>query len=297
MRLFHIIAAMSLMGLHPAFASSVAAMVNNEVITSYEVGQRQKLLGVTSGKGGGALAELIDEKIKLGAARKIGVVVKEDEVERAFGMMAERTKMSAGQLTSALNERGIEASTLKNRLRTELAWRQVVQVKYARETPAAFSQNETLSNFVLVSPSQSEGIAEYRIARIVVVADANGEASARSKANSLRAGINSCNGLKEKFKSHQDVVVFEPTTKLSKELPEVVVEALNKTPVGKATQAYQGQNGIEIGVVCEKKNFGGNATVARKNINKEDNMEKRLQEISVSYLKELKQDAIIDVKR
>lgn len=78
---------------------------------------------------------LIDEKLKLQAARQRGIDVTDSDVDRAYAAMAKRMKLTPEELTGALARAGVDAGTLKQRIRADIAWRQVARGSAAPSVP------------------------------------------------------------------------------------------------------------------------------------------------------------------
>ena len=73
------------------------------------------------------LDELINEKLKVREAKKWGLDVPNSDVDAAYGTMASRMRMTAEQLTQQLAKSGVNAATLKARIRADIAWPQFVR--------------------------------------------------------------------------------------------------------------------------------------------------------------------------
>lgn len=119
-----------------AAASSIKILVNDDPITEYDIAQRSRLIKATSGgrvKGNlrqTATNELIDEKLKLQASRRLGVSVSSEQIDQAFGAIATRVKLSPSQFVQALKQLGVNPATLKKRLEADLSWRDVVRTRF-----------------------------------------------------------------------------------------------------------------------------------------------------------------------
>src|SRR5262249_7188962 len=99
--------------------------VDGERITATDVEQRRKFdqlstHGEWSRKE--VVEELIAEKRKLSAARRSGIDVAESDVDAAYANIARRMHLTPEQLTGALAHAGIDAATLKHRVRADIAW-------------------------------------------------------------------------------------------------------------------------------------------------------------------------------
>jgi SurA-like N-terminal domain len=117
-----------------AAGEEIVATVNGEPITAAEVDQRRKFDQLAKHRELSrqeVVDELIDEKRKLGAAQRNGIEVTDLDVETAYANMAKRMHLSAEQLTGALAHAGVDAGTLKRRIRADIAWQQIVRAGIA----------------------------------------------------------------------------------------------------------------------------------------------------------------------
>jgi len=80
-----------------------------------------------------AQEELIDERLKLQEAKRVGVTPEEAEVEKVVNMFAERNKMTPAQFAEHFQKMGINIETLKSRFRAQLAWTDVIRRKFSMQ--------------------------------------------------------------------------------------------------------------------------------------------------------------------
>ncbi len=105
------------------------ARVNETAITRYELSQREKLMTVLSGPGDHreqALKALIDDRLRLDRAAKLGITVSDANLKAAEEEFAKRTKLSLAQLQQTLTRDGVAPQTFRDFIRAGLAWRDVV---------------------------------------------------------------------------------------------------------------------------------------------------------------------------
>src|SRR5262245_19649371 len=116
-----------------ASAQHVVVMVNGEPITALDVEQRMKFIQLTTQKPANrqaVLEELIDEKLKVREGKRWGMEVTDAEVDTSYANMGNRMRRSADQLTADLAKSGVNANTLKTRIRAEIVWNQLVRGRY-----------------------------------------------------------------------------------------------------------------------------------------------------------------------
>ncbi|WP_421862874.1 SurA N-terminal domain-containing protein [Parvibaculum sp.] len=110
---------------------------NDQVVSSYDLDQRIKLVLLSSGIPntpeniarirGQVLRSLVDEHLQQQEAQRLNVEVAQEEVEKAFERIAQRSNMSVDQISAALEEGGVARSTLETQIRNDIAWNRVVQ--------------------------------------------------------------------------------------------------------------------------------------------------------------------------
>ena len=115
----------------------IAAIVNDEVISFYDVDQRVNLALATSGFERTpevverirtqVLRSLVDEKLQLQEAERVEIAVDEKEVDSSIDRLAEDNSMTRDGIQEFLAENEISIETLRNQVRAELAWSQFVR--------------------------------------------------------------------------------------------------------------------------------------------------------------------------
>lgn len=111
-----------------------AITVNELVITNYEVQQRSRFLQLLNSPGDPetlAREGLIDDRLRLSATNAAGVVPTEDQILDGMEEFAGRANLSAEQFIKAIEQRGVAAQTFRDFVTAGLAWRQLVQSRFA----------------------------------------------------------------------------------------------------------------------------------------------------------------------
>ncbi len=127
-------------------SESVAAVVNDDIISSYDLMQRMRLLMATSGMQPTqenlpqieqeALRSLIDERLQMQELKrvekqqKITIISTDKEVEEQIGEIAQANRVSADQLKQQLVAQGIGLETWRAQLRAESSWQSWIQGRY-----------------------------------------------------------------------------------------------------------------------------------------------------------------------
>jgi peptidyl-prolyl cis-trans isomerase SurA len=127
-------------------SESVAAIVNDEIVSTYDLAQRMRLLIATSGVTPNqdtlpqfqrqALVSLIDEHLQLHELKrvekqqKMSIIATDDEVREEIAGMAKDNNMSADQFLNVLKAQGIGSETLYQQVRSQMSWQRWIQGRY-----------------------------------------------------------------------------------------------------------------------------------------------------------------------
>lgn len=115
----------------------IAAVVNDEVISLYDVDQRVDLFFATSGiekspemterMRDQVLRSLVDEKLQMQEATRVEIQIEDTEIEERMELLAKQDNRTLDGIKEFLETKSIEENTLKAQIRAELAWNQFVR--------------------------------------------------------------------------------------------------------------------------------------------------------------------------
>ena len=115
----------------------IAAVVNDQVISLYDVDQRVDLFFATSGIDKSpemtermreqVLRSLVDEKLQLQEASRVEIEIQENEIQQRMALLAKQDNRTLDGIKEFLEKEAIEENTLKAQIRAELAWNQFVR--------------------------------------------------------------------------------------------------------------------------------------------------------------------------
>jgi peptidyl-prolyl cis-trans isomerase SurA len=127
-------------------SESVAAVVNDDIISTYDLAQRMRLLIATSGVQPTeqtlpqfqreALISLVDERLQFQELRrvekeqKIDIVATDDEVNEDITQLAQQNNMTREQFEAFLASRGISPDTLREQIRANISWQRWIRGRY-----------------------------------------------------------------------------------------------------------------------------------------------------------------------
>lgn len=119
---------------------AVAAVVNESVVSTFDVRQRMKLM-LMSAPGEipdeafaqlqqQALQDLIEDELKLQETKQFEMKAADSEIAQEFSLVAAQSNLSPEQLTEALDQAGIPEEALKKQLTANMLWPNLVQGRF-----------------------------------------------------------------------------------------------------------------------------------------------------------------------
>ena len=128
------------------------------------------------------LESLIDERLKVQAAERLAVEIRGNEAEAAYARFAGTFGMDPESFTQSLRQQSISEVTVWTKIDADLRWGQIIR----RQVVVAPDE----VNEEMASIRAAEGQPEFRIRRIVLLADGNRDrAAARVEADRLRGQL------------------------------------------------------------------------------------------------------------
>lgn len=280
----------------PADAGEIKVLVNGQPITSYDIAQRmamQRISGQTPSNRT-ATDELINEAVQLSEARRVGISVPQAQIDEAFNNIAAQVRMPPRQFVQALAQAGVDADSLRARLRVQIAWQTLMQARMQRATV----RQQDITAELLSRGDAAQTMKEYRLQQIVFVVP-RGSAAAlyaqrRREAEAFRQRFRGCDGSLAQAGNLRGVVVRDIGRRDSTQLGGPQGQEIAKTREGRTISPFQTDQGIELLAVCEVREIRSTAA-ARAEI------ENRLllaqgETIGKEYLDQLRERAVIQYR-
>lgn len=199
MRLFKTLAiATALMATSaPTYAQSaphgIAAVVNSDIVTIHDLRQRVLFMMATTGAETDeasiqrlqrqALRNLVDEHLQMQEAEKYDQTISDEEVNQRVGQLLSRNGADPNQLVSDLAAAGVSIETLRDQVRSEVAWQRIVNGLYGSRIRISDAQIDESLNQITANASKPN----YRVAEIYIEAtpDIGGMDGAMEGANAM----------------------------------------------------------------------------------------------------------------
>jgi peptidyl-prolyl cis-trans isomerase SurA len=238
----------------PQRGTYIRVLVNNQPITNYDIQRRQKFrqLRRLSASQEDTIQELIDEKVKITAAREAGVYASDAEADRAFDNFAKGNKSTPARISADLDRIGIGAEHFKQYIRVQLSWNRLAGQKLQQDTRSK-SQSDAIFELRKAGQEKPE-TTEYILQQIIFVIPQDKMKSlvkARTdEAIAFRERYEGCEKAVELAKQLKDVAVKDLGRKLQPELPPNWVEPLKAIQAGQLTQPQTTEKGVEMLGIC-----------------------------------------------
>ncbi len=181
---------------------SIAAIVNNQAITCYQVGQDAEKLAQQLKRAGAqhlppaktlrerALDDQITRTLQLQKAKKQGITVSNSEINKAIANVEESNNIPAGQLLDIIKARGMDVSRYKEALKDRLLIGKLINADVRSRLQIS---EESLREYYRKYMEHPAPLREIRLAEIVVAlpVDPSPEqaAKARKEIKMLRSRI------------------------------------------------------------------------------------------------------------
>ena len=185
------------LGQQSSGAQGIAAIVNNDIITTYDLQQRVKYMIVTTGAERTeasilriqrqALDNLINERLQIQELNKYDNSVGEEDVNQGVQRLFQRNQIDPGEIVERLASVGVSIETVRNQVRSDIAWQRVINGVYGSRIRITDSQIEEMMDRMEASASKPQ----YRVTEIFIEAtpEINGKEGALVGANAMIAQL------------------------------------------------------------------------------------------------------------
>lgn len=161
------------------YAEGVAAIVNDRVISTFDVRQRANLLLVSAGlestpelqerARAQALRDLVDERLQIEEAARFEITITPDQVDRRLTDIARNNDTTLEGLARQLANDGVSISTLRTQIEADVVWQRLIAGMYGSrvrvseaeisETQERIAANATRPQYLISEiflPAESE---------------------------------------------------------------------------------------------------------------------------------------------
>ena len=191
-RLFLRAAVFTLMGGLLAFPVAAqnfepVVIVNDEIITNFDVAQRALLLRASGDRREAdelrevALDNLIDDRLRVQAARQSGVTATPDDVSAGFRRLARQNRSNPDEMIEYFASRGVSSEALEYQVQAEVSWLRLVRRRFL---PRVRITEKEVEDAIEALSGENEEV-EYLLAEIRLPIDDNSEEEALAAARQV----------------------------------------------------------------------------------------------------------------
>jgi peptidyl-prolyl cis-trans isomerase SurA len=169
---------------------STAVRINDSIVTWYEVDQRALFMEVVRTPGDlreQALEALVDERLQVQEARRMGVVATPEEIEAGVAEFAARADLGPEQFLRGIGEEGVAPETFRDFVANGISWRNVVQTRFGGRVRATLTEADV--DEALAFAPRLDG-AQILLAEIVVPVTPENQDTLREEITRLMNDLN-----------------------------------------------------------------------------------------------------------
>ena len=240
-----------------------------------------------------ALQELIEERLKLQEAKKLSISVPEADVDKVFKDMAQRNKMTTAEFAEHVSRQGADAVVIRMRLKSSLAWREVVRKRYGHQITVSQRDIESLA-----MKAGGEDLQELKLGLITIATpgklDQRAMAARLAEANAMREGFKGCASLPGLAKGRENAQYQDLGFKKAASIAEPTRSLLLSAKDGEILPANLSAGGVEIYAVCGRRTVKVDEEKRQAAENQLTMQE--FEKLATRYLHDLRKDALIEMR-
>ncbi|MFD0987194.1 SurA N-terminal domain-containing protein [Methyloligella solikamskensis] len=284
----------------PAFAQSeqsIVMLVNDDPISAYDIDQRTRFLAITSQQQPNAELKkkaedmLIEERLQIQQGKELKIFPDEADVNKVVSNMASKNKLTGEGLAAALGKAGINIKTLKDRIRAQLVWQDVIMKKFRHTVNVGESDiDEALSQADTGSLAQNTVFALQKI-RL----PARGEASIGrqlAQADTMRTRFRTCERTEALVKDFPGARMQTISQTKASSVPQPARTMLMHADVNSMIAPTISSGSVDVYVLCGKDSTSD--VPMERDTAKRELMTKEMKVSAERLLRDLKNDAYIE---
>ncbi len=288
--------------INPALAQTVpkiAAVVNDEPISQFDISQRiklNKLLGQTSGSRKEILEELIEEQLQRQNAKRLRISISDKEIDTTIEKMVERRRSTPEVFNKQLKKIGVNPDTMRQRVKALLAWQRILSRRFGKLVD--LDEQDIDRAYQRAKKNKPPAQRFFMLQQINLPFDGALDPSSiqgrQIEAQRIIEGFKGCRSTRRIAADIYNVQIRNVGPIPVKQIQPKLRKLLRRTGPGKLLPPNMTRQGIELLAYCSNK------TVAAPEITREQVRARLASQqfglISKRYLRDLKRDAIIDIR-
>jgi peptidyl-prolyl cis-trans isomerase SurA len=253
---------------------SVAAIVNDNVISEYDVNQRVALVLVTSGIQepteemidqirGQVLTALQDEILQLEEAAELEIAIRTQDIENSIQQVADENNFTVADIAATLARVGVSMATFRRQIAAQIAWSRLIESRYAGTVNIS---DETI-DAALARITEGADRPQFAVSEIFLSVDTpQAEGTARQAAEQIMAqlgqGANFANVARQFSQSASAASGGDIGWVLEGQLPEEVDDTLGEMLPGRIAGPIRSEGGWYIVLLRERREPAGTEAVS-----------------------------------
>jgi peptidyl-prolyl cis-trans isomerase SurA len=243
-----------------------------------------------------AQEELIEEKLKLQEAKKLGIEVPEQDVQRIIKNIADKNKVTEAQFAQNLRNMGSDVSVMKARFSAGLAWREVIRRKFAAQI--SVNQRDVDRLMAQSKTETGEDSVELQVQKISLPLPARLDQAAMAQrladADALRRRFAGC-------KSTAQLAATLPGAKFEDQKPikpssiaEPTRSFLLNAKDGEMLPPQTAGSSVDVYTVCGRREI--KVDDKKREEAQAELQSREFEQLAKRYLRDLRQDAHIEIR-
>jgi peptidyl-prolyl cis-trans isomerase SurA len=287
----------------------IAAVVNDQIVSLRELSRRVELAIFASGLPDSdesrrrvapqVLRALVDERLQLQEAERLGIRATEEEIDAAYADVARRNNLTPEQLSMLLGSRGIEPQIIRDQLRAQVAWLKVVQSRLQSRVVVTRDQVD------LELKAARSGAEEVLLSEILLpIYEPEDERAVMQQAADLMRSLQGGTA----FSELAGALSAAPSAEAGGRIGWVRLGAIapelqgliSRLQVGQVSAPIRTPAGVQLLRVDDRRTVGaepeGPATEEERETVRRQLMNEQLQRLATRHLRDLRRAAFIDVR-
>jgi peptidyl-prolyl cis-trans isomerase SurA len=256
--------------------------------------RRQAFSAVFSRLHNEAKEHLIEERLKLQAAKKAGVEISDDDVARLLKLVAEGNKATPEQFAQSLKGMGVDIATMGERFRAREAWAQLIQRRYS--ALVSVSQRDIDHLLSKAAVEAGEDTVELQVQRIALAGTSDQTALTKqyTEGAALHRKFAGCNGMGELAKTVPEAKFEDMKYVKPSRFAEPIRSMLLIAKDGEMLPPFTVGTSVELYAICGRRSLAGNEEQRTKAM--QALQSKELNIWAQRHMRDLRQDAVIETR-
>jgi len=284
---------------------SVIVTVNDQPITSYDVDQRLRLWQILGNSKQDqsrkqALQALIDDLIKISAAKKNNVEAKEELVNAHLERMAKGMQTDVKGLAAKLKKQGVSINALRQYATAQISFnRLLVSLYKVNVTVDPAEVDKALEKFA--NDPRLKPVTVYQIMEISLPVEKSDPSMQQQllyaravEAETIKQRFQGCGSARAATEGVYNTVVKKPMEVDASKIPPQLKQALDKAGAGRLVGPALQNGGVQLIALCGRQNIAPQKPSRQMIESMLEN--KKFEGYEQRYIRDLRRTAFIDYK-